>query len=180
MEKPSSSILNALTSATMKLKKGQDPTKIKLTKDKLVALLMGMFGGIPLDQPEKINNDEKKNQIKPPNEIMDNINYDKLKQKLFEAISKEDMPCNKPRASTRPGKKKMVKACEGGKEKIVHFGAKGYGHNYSPKARKSFKARHKCGEKKSKLSAQYWACKNLWAGPKGSKASCPAGRKCKY
>ena len=108
------------------------------------------------------------------------MNYDKLKQKLFEAVSKEDMPCNKPRASTRPGKKKMVKACEGGKEKIVHFGAKGYGHNYSPKARKSFKARHKCGEKKSKLSAQYWACKNLWAGPKGSKASCPAGRKCKY
>ena len=107
------------------------------------------------------------------------MNYNKLKQKLFEAVSKEDMPCNKPRASTRPGKKKMVKACEGGKEKIVHFGAKGYGHNYSPKARKSFKARHKCGEKKSKLSAQYWACKNLWAGPKGSKASCPSNRQCK-
>lgn len=101
-------------------------------------------------------------------------------KEISEQVSKEDMPCNKPRASTRPGKKKMVKACEGGKEKIVHFGAKGYGHNYSPKARKSFKARHKCGEKKSKLSAQYWACKNLWAGPKGSKASCPAGKKCKY
>lgn len=114
------------------------------------------------------------------NQQENNMNYHILSQKLFEAVSKEDMPCNKPRASTRPGKKKMVKACEGGKEKIVHFGAKGYGHNYSPKARKSFKARHKCGEKKSKLSAQYWACKNLWAGPKGSKASCPAGRKCKY
>lgn len=101
------------------------------------------------------------------------------KNKISEQVSKEDMPCNKPRASTRPGKKKMVKACEGGKEKIVHFGAKGYGHNYSPKARKSFKARHKCGEKKSKLSAQYWACKNLWAGPKGSKASCPSNRQCK-
>lgn len=108
-----------------------------------------------------------------------NMNYRKLSKKLFEAVSKEDMPCNKPRASTRPGKKKMVKACEGGKEKIVHFGAKGYGHNYSPKARKSFRARHKCGEKKSKLSAQYWACKNLWAGPKGSKASCPSNRQCK-
>ena len=99
---------------------------------------------------------------------------------LFEAASKKDMPCNKPRPSTSAGKKMMVKACEGGKEKIVHFGAKGYGHNYSAAARKSFKARHKCSEKKSKLSAQYWACRKLWAGKGGSKASCPPGRKCKY
>lgn len=104
----------------------------------------------------------------------------KTVQNLFEAASKKDMPCNKPRASTSAGKKMMVKACEGGKEKIVHFGAKGYGHNYSAAARKSFKARHKCSEKKSKLSAQYWACKKLWAGNKGSKAACPKGRKCKY
>jgi hypothetical protein len=93
---------------------------------------------------------------------------------------KEDMACNKPTRSSKAGKKMMVKACEGGKEKLVHFGASGYGHNYSPAARKSFRARHKCGEKKSKLSAQYWACKKLWAGKKGSKKSCPPGRKCKY
>lgn len=98
---------------------------------------------------------------------------------LAEAVAKASMPCNKPRRSTRPGKKMMVKACEGGQEKLVHFGAKGYGHNYSSAARKSFRARHKCGEKKSKLSAQYWACKKLWAGPKGSTAPCPAGRVCK-
>lgn len=98
---------------------------------------------------------------------------------LAEAVAKASMPCNKPRRSTRPGKKMMVKACEGGAEKLVHFGAKGYGHNYSAAARKSFRARHKCGEKKSKLSAQYWACKKLWAGPKGSTAPCPAGRVCK-
>lgn len=114
------------------------------------------------------------------NEVIttESVFYKNLLQKINET-KKEDMPCNKPKASTRPGKKKMVKACEGGKEKIVHFGAKGYGHNYSRKARKSFRARHKCGEKKSKLSAQYWACKNLWAGPKGSKASCPSNRQCK-
>jgi hypothetical protein len=105
---------------------------------------------------------------------------DQAIENLFEAASKKDMPCNKPRASTSAGKKMMVKACEGGKEKIVHFGAKGYGHNYSAAARKSFKARHKCSEKKSKLSAQYWACKKLWAGKGGSKSSCPPGRKCKY
>jgi hypothetical protein len=83
-------------------------------------------------------------------------------------MNKKDMPCNKPRRSTAKGKKMMVKACEDGKEKIVHFGAKGYGHNYSKAARRSFRARHKCDEKKSKLSASYWACKKLWT-PGGSK-----------
>lgn len=83
-------------------------------------------------------------------------------------MNKKDMPCNKPRRSTAKGKKMMVKACEDGKEKIVHFGAKGYGHNYSKAARRSFRARHKCDQKKSKLSASYWACKKLWT-PGGSK-----------
>ena len=50
--------------------------------------------------------------------------------------NKKNMPCNKPRPSDRAGKKRMVKACEGGKEKLIHFGAKGYGHNYSAAARK--------------------------------------------
>ena len=44
--------------------------------------------------------------------------------------SKEDMACNKPTRSSKAGKKMMVKACEGGKEKLVHFGASGYGHNF--------------------------------------------------
>ena len=38
---------------------------------------------------------------------------------------KSKMACNKPMKSDRPGKKKMVKACEGGKEKLIHFGATG-------------------------------------------------------
>ena len=102
-----------------------------------------------------------------------------VKTGISENVDKDAMKCNKPRPSTSPGKKMMVKACEGGAEKIVHFGAKGYGHNYSSAARKSFRARHKCGEKKSKLSAQYWACKKLWAGKGGSTAPCPEGRVCK-
>jgi hypothetical protein len=102
------------------------------------------------------------------------------KGSMKEAVDKESMPCNKPRASTSPGKKKMVKACEGGQEKIIHYGAKGYGHNYSPAARKSFRARHSCSERKTKLGAQHWACKDLWAGKGGSTKSCPEGRKCKY
>jgi len=93
-------------------------------------------------------------------------------------VSKKNMKCNVVRSSTRPGKKRMVKACENGREKIIHFGAKG--HNYSAAARKSFKARHKCGSAKSKLTARYWACKNLWAGKGGSTKSSPKSRKGKY
>ena len=93
---------------------------------------------------------------------------------------KSKMSCNRPVASDRPGKKKMVKACSNGEEKLLHFGAKGYGHNYSAAARKSFKARHKCSSATSKLTARYWACKNLWAGKGGSTKSSPKNRQGKY
>ena len=93
---------------------------------------------------------------------------------------KSKMACNKPKKSDRAGKKKMVKACSNGTEKLIHFGASGYGHNYSDAARKSFKARHKCGSAKNKLTARYWACKNLWAGKGGSTKSSPSSKKGKY
>ena len=93
---------------------------------------------------------------------------------------KAKMKCNVVRSSDRAGKKKMVKACANGKEKIIHFGAKGYGHNYSDKARKSFKARHKCSSATNKLTARYWACKKLWAGKGGSTQSSPKSRQGKY
>ena len=51
---------------------------------------------------------------------------------------------NKPIKSNRPGKKKMVLAKKGETIRLIHFGATGYGHNYSAAARKSFRARHKC------------------------------------
>ena len=38
---------------------------------------------------------------------------------------KSKMACNKPKKSDRAGKKKMVKACANGKEKLIHFGASG-------------------------------------------------------
>jgi len=89
---------------------------------------------------------------------------------------KSKMACNKPRPSDRAGKKKMVKGCEGGKEKLIHFGAKGYGHNYSAAARKSFRARHGCDKKKSKLTASYWACKDLWSAGGSKKTTGTKGR----
>lgn len=94
--------------------------------------------------------------------------------------TKSKMKCNVVRPSTRPGKKKMVKACSNGTEKLIHFGAKGYGHNYSAAARKSFKARHKCSTANDKLSARYWSCKKLWAGKGGSTESSPKSRRGKY
>jgi hypothetical protein len=93
---------------------------------------------------------------------------------------KSKMKCNVVQSSDRAGKKRMVKACSGGQEKLIHFGASGYGHNYSSAARKSFKARHKCDTAKDKLTARYWACKNLWAGKGGSTQSSPRSRKGKY
>lgn len=91
---------------------------------------------------------------------------------------KSNMSCNKPKKSWKKGKKKVVKACVGSKEKIIHFGASGYGHNYSSTARKSFRARHKCNTAKDKLTARYWACKNLWTKG-GDSQKCPTNRKCK-
>ena len=70
-------------------------------------------------------------------------------------LDKSKMACNKPRRSPNPKKKKVVKACSGGKEKIIHFGATGYGHNYSAAARKSFRARHNCSSATNKLTARY-------------------------
>jgi hypothetical protein len=93
---------------------------------------------------------------------------------------KSKMKCNSPVPSNREGKKRMVKACANGEEKLLHFGAKGYGHNYSTEARKSFKARHKCDTANDKLTPRYWACKNLWAGPGGSTQSSPKSKRGKY
>ena len=73
---------------------------------------------------------------------------------------KSKMKCNVPRREVQGGKKFVVKACEGGKEKIVRFGdANMTIKKDQPARRKSFRARHKCDEKKSKLSAGYWSCK---------------------
>lgn len=75
-------------------------------------------------------------------------------------IKKAAMACNKPRRSSSGDKTHVVKACENGKEKIVRFGHKMKDRDNNPKARKSFRARHKCDQKKSKLKAGYWSCKN--------------------
>ena len=93
---------------------------------------------------------------------------------------KSTMKCNHPVPSNRPGKKMMVKACSNGEEKLLHFGAKGYGNNYSAVARKSFRARQGCDSATDKLTPRHWACSYLWKGPGGPTTSNPKNRKGKY
>ncbi len=91
---------------------------------------------------------------------------------MTQRVSKEDMPCNKPkRTPSHPKKSHIVKACSGGKEKIIRFGEQGAKTAGKPKAgesermrmkRKSFKARHAKNIAKGKMSAAYWADKVKW------------------
>ena len=87
-------------------------------------------------------------------------------------LSKSKMACNSPRATPgHPKKSHVVKACAGGKEKIIRFGEQGASTAGKPKAgesermtkkRASFKARHSANITKGKMSAAYWADKVKW------------------
>ena len=73
---------------------------------------------------------------------------------------KSKMKCNKPRRTSGGSKKVVVKACKGGKEKIVRFGDPNMKIKKSnPARRKSFRARHRCSTAKDKFTARYWSCK---------------------
>ena len=87
-------------------------------------------------------------------------------------VDKSKLACNKPkRTPSHKTKSHIVKACEGGKEKIIRFGQQGVktagkpksGESSKQKARRaSFKARHAKNIKKGKMSAAYWADKVKW------------------
>lgn len=92
---------------------------------------------------------------------------------------------NVPVPSTAKGKKLMVlatKTIRGERYvRLIHFGALGYGHNYSWKAKRSYLARsagirNKAGKltKNDRWSANYWARKILWPAeklPRGPKTT---------
>ena len=76
------------------------------------------------------------------------------------AINKSKMKCNRPKRQVQGGKKFVVKACKGGKEKIIRYGDANMTIKKSnPARRKSFRSRHKCATAKDGLSARYWTCK---------------------
>ena len=85
---------------------------------------------------------------------------------------------NKPKRTPNHKTKKAVVAVRvGGKIKIIRFGAQGMGHNYSPEARRSFKARHRKNIAKGRSSAAWWANKVFWSGKGGSKKRPPKSQK---
>lgn len=87
-------------------------------------------------------------------------------------VNKSAMKCNSPkRTPSHPKKSHVVKACSGGKEKVIRYGEQGAKTAGKPKSgesarmkakRKSFKARHAKNIAKGKMSAAYWANKSKW------------------
>ena len=84
-------------------------------------------------------------------------------------VDKSKLKCNSPKkTSGHKTKSHIVKACSGGKEKIIRFGQQGVstaGKKTDAKSkarRSSFKARHAKNIKKGKMSAAYWADKVKW------------------
>lgn len=79
-------------------------------------------------------------------------------------VDKSSMSCNKPRRTpNHASKSHVVKACEGGKEKVIRFGQQGVkGSPKGTKRNEAFKARHAKNIKKGKMSAAYWANKVKW------------------
>ena len=94
-------------------------------------------------------------------------------QFMIEA-KKSEMKCNSPKAEpvgdSLTGKSHVVKACEGGKEKLIRFGQRGV--KGSPKKegeskayasrRNRFQTRHAKNIAKGKMSAAFWANKVKW------------------
>jgi len=89
-----------------------------------------------------------------------------LDEKKKKKSAKDKMKCNSPRRIRKGeaghGKKKfVVKACDGGTEKIIRYGDAGLKIKRKQKGRrKNFRARHNCDNPGSKLKARYWSCKN--------------------
>jgi hypothetical protein len=93
-------------------------------------------------------------------------------KKLLVMVRKNEMKCNSPKSTPSHSKKShVVKACSGGKEKIIRFGEQGANTAGKPKLgesdtmkkkRASFKARHSKNIAKGPMSAAYWANKVKW------------------
>lgn len=67
---------------------------------------------------------------------------------------------NKPKRTPGASKEYAVLAKEGDKVKLVRFGDPSMSvKKDQPARRRSFRARHKCDSKPSKLTARYWSCK---------------------
>jgi len=72
---------------------------------------------------------------------------------------KSKMKCNVPRREVQGGKKFVVKACEGGEEKLIRFGDANMSIKKNQPARKKSYCARSAGIKggKGKMSANYWS-----------------------
>jgi hypothetical protein len=87
-------------------------------------------------------------------------------------VRKSEMKCNSPKSTpSHPKKSHVVKACSGGKEKVIRFGEQGASTAGKPKTgesdtmkkkRASFKSRHGKNIAKGPMSAAYWSNKVKW------------------
>jgi hypothetical protein len=91
----------------------------------------------------------------------------------------KNLTCNKPKRDVQGGKEMVVRACSGGKEKIVRFGDANMELGVdNAKRKKSYCARSagiKGGD--GKLSANYWRCYPWYRQPQKAKNSCQRERK---
>jgi len=74
---------------------------------------------------------------------------------------KSKMKCNVPRREVQGGKKFVVKACQGGEEKLIRFGDANMTIKKDRPARKKSYCARSAGIKggKGKMSANYWSRK---------------------
>jgi hypothetical protein len=72
---------------------------------------------------------------------------------------KSKMKCNVPRREVQGGKKFVVKACQGGEEKLIRFGDANMSIKKNQPARKRSYCARSAGIKggKGKMSANYWS-----------------------
>ena len=76
------------------------------------------------------------------------------------AIDKSRMKCNSPRRQVQGGKKFVVKACKGGKSKIIRYGDANMKIRKSNPSQKEFQSQaSNCKTATDKFTARYWSCK---------------------
>jgi hypothetical protein len=109
-------------------------------------------------------------------EFIDLIKPEKIKtfSKFVTEAKKSEMKCNSPKSDpvgdSLTGKSHVVKACSGGKEKIIRFGQRGVKGSPKKKGeskeyasrRHRFQTRHAKNIAKGPMSAAYWANKVKW------------------
>jgi hypothetical protein len=140
-------------------------------------------GSVPKPPAPKVATPAPGSVPKPPEpkqKINASIEYPEIKNILSEIsgglweAKKSEMPCNKPKAqahgSGETGKSHVVKACDGGEEKLIRFGQlgvkgspkkEGESEEYASR-RNRFKTRHAKNIARGKMSAAYWANKVKW------------------